>query len=130
MNRPLAQGDPFATFFRLKQPCADCPFRRRGAIPLEPGRLADIKASLLEDDHMSFSCHKTVHGPRGGDWTDDGQYLPSGHEAMCAGAAAFLMRHQRPSVAMRIAFATGAAAAGDWNAVMPVLDVDEVHGHE
>ncbi|GAB0079355.1 hypothetical protein TOC8171_47610 [Pseudomonas syringae] len=41
--------------------------------------------------------------------------MPSGHEAMCAGAAAFLMKHHRPTVGMRYAFATGAASPTDWD---------------
>ncbi|HEE9763390.1 MULTISPECIES: hypothetical protein [Pseudomonas] len=107
--------DPFAHHLRLKRPCANCPFLKEGAIELAPGRLDGIIEGLLEDDHSSFQCHKTVHSRKGGDRDEDGNYRSSGHEAMCAGAAAYLMNNNRPSVAMRFAFATGAATPADWD---------------
>lgn len=106
--------NPFKHHLRLKRPCANCPFLKQDAIELAPGRLDGIISGLIEDDHSTFQCHKTVHSVSGGEWDDDGNYAPSGHEAMCAGAAAYLMKHKRPSVAMRIAFATGAATPADW----------------
>ena len=48
-------------FFRLKAPCANCPFLKAGGIELNPGRLEGIKAHLLRDDYSSFYCHKTTH---------------------------------------------------------------------
>jgi hypothetical protein len=86
-----------------------------GAIELAPGRLEGIIEELLANDHATFQCHKTVHSKRGGDWDDQGQYTPSGHEAMCAGAATFLMKQRRPSVSMRIAFAMGVAKPDQWD---------------
>jgi hypothetical protein len=38
-------------FFRLKAPCANCPFLKAGGIELNPGRLEGIKAHLLRDDY-------------------------------------------------------------------------------
>ncbi|MEZ1440132.1 hypothetical protein QVM41_28145 [Pseudomonas shirazica] len=113
--------DPFAHHLRLKRPCANCPFLKEGAIELAPGRLDGIIEGLLEDDHSTFQCHKTVHSRKGGEWDEDGNYTASGHEAMCAGAAAYLMKNGSPSVAMRIAFATGAANPGDWNDAKPSI---------
>lgn len=110
----------FAHHLRLKQPCANCPFRTCGAIELRPGRVASILQTLLDDDTTTFQCHKTVHSSRGGEWAD-GRYYPSGHEAMCAGAAAVLMKRGRPTVAMRIAFATGAATPEDWDDAKAVV---------
>nr|WP_137887661.1 hypothetical protein [Pseudomonas sp. 2FE] len=109
--------DPFEHHLRLKKPCANCPFLKEGAIPLSRGRLEGIISTLVEDDQSTFPCHKTVHSKRGGEWDDDGNYSASGHEAMCAGAATYLMKQGRPTVGMRIAFVTGAAAPGDWDAV-------------
>lgn len=108
-------ADQFKRHLRLKRPCANCPFLPKGAIELASGRLEEIISELLEDDHKTFPCHKTVHSAGGGEWDDDGNYMPSGHEAMCAGAAAFLMKHHRPTVGMRYAFATGAASPTDWD---------------
>lgn len=47
--------------FRLKAPCANCPFLKAGGIKLNPGRLEGIKTHLLQDDFSSFYCHKTTH---------------------------------------------------------------------
>lgn len=116
-------SNPIRTHYRLKKPCANCPFLRdrKAAIQLEPGRLQGIVESLLENDRSTFSCHKTVHGPRGGEWDDEGKYHPSGAEAMCAGAAAFLMAHGRPTVGMRLAFITGDASSTDWDAIQELV---------
>ena len=89
--------------FRLKKPCSNCPFRKNGAIELEPGRLDGIVENLVSDDWSNFQCHKTVHNPKtGGHWDDDGHYSPSGKEAMCVGAAIYLEKLGRPTVAMRL----------------------------
>lgn len=99
----------------IKKPCANCPFRKTGAIHLNEGRLESIIDSLLEDDMETFSCHKTVHSKNGGKWDDEGKYFPSGNESMCAGASAYLMKVGRPTVAMRLSFAIGLAKPSDWD---------------
>lgn len=111
----MRSTDPFKHHLRLKKPCANCPFLKCGAIDLSPGRLEGIISSLLANDGQAFQCHKTVHSARGGDWDDDGNYLPSGHEAMCAGAAAYLLKKNRPTIGMRLAFAVGGATISDWD---------------
>lgn len=110
-----AVANLFEHNLRLKRPCSNCPFLKQGALVLAPGRLEGIISGLLEDDQAPFPCHKTVHSSRGGAWDDDGRYTPSGHEAMCAGAAAYLVKHKRPTVSMRVAFAMGVAAPTDWD---------------
>lgn len=96
------------TFFALRRPCANCPFRKEGAIDLEPGRLAGIVSSLLDGEATTFHCHKTVHNDRtGGEWGEDGEYRASGQESMCAGAAIYLEKLGRPTVAMRLGVAYG-----------------------
>ena len=92
-----------ANHLRLKKPCANCPFRKEGAIELVPGRLEGIINDIVENDMTTFHCHKTVHSKSGGEWDEEGNYAPSGQESMCAGAAAYLMKIGRPTVAMRIA---------------------------
>jgi hypothetical protein len=94
----------------MKRPCANCPFRREGAIELRPGRLEDIIAGLADDDGSNFYCHKTVHGPHGGTFVDtddeDGErYQASGGESACMGAVAYMLRAGLPSAAIRIALA-------------------------
>lgn len=115
------KADPFQRHYRLKRPCANCPFLKAGAIELQPGRLDGIISGLLQDDHSTFQCHKTVHSARGGEFDDDFNYQASGHEAMCAGAAALLMKRDRPTLSMRFAFITGAANPSDWDTVQPLI---------
>lgn len=107
--------NPFEHHLRLKRPCENCPFLVDGAIDLAPGRLEGIIEGLLVDDLSTFQCHKTVHSKRGGEWDEDGNYTPSGNEAMCAGAAALMIERRRPTVAMRIAFVTGMARPEQWD---------------
>lgn len=111
-------------YFRQKKPCSNCPFRREGAIPLAEGRIKGIVDELMENDHSSFSCHKTVHGKNGGEFDDNGDYHPSGTEAMCAGAAAYLMRVGRPTIGMRLAFLTKDVSPSNWDHAMDdIIDV-------
>lgn len=90
-------------YYRLKKPCANCPFRDDSkAISLSPGRLDQIKSDLLADDHSSFDCHKTVYK------ANSTARRKRSERAMCAaGAARFLMQEGRPTVGMRLAFALG-----------------------
>jgi hypothetical protein len=108
--------------FALKKPCENCPFRCDGkAIDLAPGRLTGIIRDLLTDDGSTFQCHKTVHSDRGGEWSDDGDYVPSGDESMCAGAAAFLMKNGRPNIAMRLGFMSGIIKPDHWDKAKPLV---------
>lgn len=99
---------------RLKRPCPRCPFRKEGAIELRPGRVAKILDELMRNDHATFYCHETAYARTGGSWDEEGNYVPSGCEAMCAGAAAALAKRGRPTVAMRIAVVTGAVDPDQW----------------
>ncbi|XJV85012.1 hypothetical protein AB3469_39505 (plasmid) [Burkholderia anthina] len=88
--------------FKLRKPCENCPFLRQGAIEIAPGRLDGIIEQLVTDDQSTFQCHKTVHGPKGGNWDDEGKYHASGDESMCAGAMIYLEKLGRPTVGMRL----------------------------
>lgn len=102
------ENQKHVSMFSLKKPCGNCPFRKVGAIALHPQRLPSIIQTLLDDDWSTFSCHKTVHAKRtGGQWTDDGQYEPSGKESMCVGAMIYLEKVGRPTVPMRLAQSNG-----------------------
>lgn len=96
------------SYFKLKKPCANCPFRKEGAIELREGRLEGIIQGLIEDDQSSFHCHKIVHNERtGGEWSEEGEYQASGRESMCAGAMIYLEKAGRPTVGMRLGQAFG-----------------------
>lgn len=109
-------------FFKLKRPCANCPFLKEGGIHLQGGRLQSIKASLLERDDNPFMCHKTTYATGGGD-NEAGDYEPSGSEKYCAGAMAFLYSHRRLNVVMRLGIAMGALKLDDLEQCIPVIDV-------
>lgn len=68
-------------FFRLKRPCADCPFRADR--PRQKGwlgyrRAREISTHVLQDNGV-FQCHKTLYQGKG-----------KKQEAMCAGALSML----------------------------------------
>lgn len=111
----MCTKNPFEHHLRLKKPCANCPFLKEGGVELVPGRLEGIVDDLIKDDRSTFHCHKLVYSKAGGHHDGDGHYVPSGHEAMCAGAAAVLMKRGRPTITMRYAFVTGQADPKDWD---------------
>jgi len=41
---------PYENLFKLRRPCANCPFLKQGAIELAPGRLDGIVETLVSDD--------------------------------------------------------------------------------
>jgi hypothetical protein len=95
-------------FFALKKPCNNCPFRKTGAIELRPTRLKEIIEHLTDDDHASFSCHKTVHRRTWNeDEDEDDTHSSSEQEAMCAGAMIYLQKIGCLSVPMRLGVVSG-----------------------
>ena len=120
--------DPFALYYRLKTPCSKCPFRKDSPIELRPGRLEGIVETLLKDQTSTFTCHNTFSSTRDDDDCDDdaedsGSLDYRNGEKMCAGAAAYLMKVQRPSVGMRYAMHSGSIAFDQWDkAAVTVID--------
>jgi len=105
MVRPPV-STPFENLFKLRKPCANCPFLKSGAIELRLGRMAGIIENLVDNDHSTFFCHKTVS--RADDQhSDTGEYLPIGTESMCVGAMVYLEKIGRPTVDMRLARRVG-----------------------
>lgn len=127
-------ADPFAAYFRLKTPCSKCPFRKDTPIQLRPGRLEGIIGDLLADDRSTFTCHNTLSNSRNSDWDESDEDADSNAidyrngEKMCAGAAAYLMKAQRPSVGMRYAMHSGSIGFDHWDkAVDTVLEPLELN---
>lgn len=115
--------DPFQSFFRLKRPCANCPFRKVGGVDLRDGRLDAIITGLIKDDTQSFLCHKTLN-TEGNEADDDSLEDADAQvdtrriyedEKMCAGAAAFLLKAGRPTIGMRYAMIAGSVAPDHWS---------------
>ena len=96
MNQSVAQ----IPAFRLKKPCANCPFLKVGGIELAPNRLESIASDLANDDSRPFHCHKTVYAK-------SDRYQGPGQHAICVGSMAYLMKIGRPNVMMRMGMAFG-----------------------
>ncbi|EOY8740426.1 hypothetical protein ACQFG6_006100 [Klebsiella michiganensis] len=109
-------------FFKMKRPCADCPFLKGGGIPLEDGRIEQIKRDLMEDDERPFQCHKTTYSTGGTYDEDTEKYLPSGKEVYCAGSMVFLYANRRMNVPMRLGLIYGALDIADLEATVPLID--------
>jgi hypothetical protein len=105
-----------------RRPCSNCPFLKKGGIELEPGRLAGIASNLEAADRNVFHCHKTVHGPTGGDMEEDPEtgeshYVASGNESACMGAIAHLYRkNKHTAISTRLAISLGMLSVDDIDA--------------
>jgi hypothetical protein len=97
---------------------ANCPFRKVGAIELNPGRLQGIIDDAMADDESVFFCHKTTNGEE----TNEGVYMSDGNESYCAGSLIYLHKARNPNVAMRLGHALGlfdpARLAGSFDEVI------------
>lgn len=83
--------------------CSNCPFRDNGrAMHLSEGRVDEIKAQLIINDDMSFTCHKTAYNLS---VKMNGGYLQK--PKMCAGAYAYLRKKGISNKMMRLAYALG-----------------------
>jgi hypothetical protein len=92
----------------LKAPCGNCPFRKKGAIELQPGRLPGI-IETLERDTNFFQCHKTTHGAKP-------------QESMCMGSVAWMLKNRgRISIMTRLALMDKSLTIKDIEKVYPTL---------
>jgi hypothetical protein len=97
--------------FDMKRPCANCPWRKEGAIELRPGRLGEIVDGLMKDDRSTFWCHKT---------------LDSGDESACMGALAYQAAHGRLPVAARFAMIVGDLQRSDLEKSQALINLEAV----
>lgn len=86
----MSASDPF----RLRRPCALCPFRTDVIPYLTRARVESLDVAL---EQQTFTCHETL--TRDG----EGELTHAKDSAHCAGALILLEKLQRPSQAMRIA---------------------------
>lgn len=92
--------------FTMTAPCDNCPFRRRGFVPLRADRVREIAGGLLQGNGM-FACHKTVEW--GTDDDGDDYEMDREKQEHCAGALIFCEKQNRPTQMMRIAERIGHA---------------------
>lgn len=76
------------TPFKQLAPCANCPFRKVGAIDLRPGRLADIIDALRSGE--GFLCHKRYYA------------IARRERQPCAGAIVYLEKLGEPNAIMQV----------------------------
>lgn len=101
------------TLFRLKKPCANCPFRNDDqAIDLAPGRIEQIASEITAGDGTLFFCHKTLSGERDECYDEDGNdvdqgYQPGQRDSVCAGALIFQLKAGRVPIVARFGFHSG-----------------------
>lgn len=85
--------------YRCIEYCADCPFKDDGeAIHLNPGRVDQIKHTLLNEHDSSFNCHKTVYN-----LDNQGNNTREQKKKMCYGAYKFLKENGVDNAQMRLA---------------------------
>lgn len=85
--------------FKLKRPCANCPFKRG------QGKLFGLPRLRLREivRGPAFQCHKTVDY----DQFDDPRGRQGEHPQQCAGLMALLTREGKPNMIMRLGAAMG-----------------------
>ena len=86
----------------MRQVCGNCPFRKKGGIVLEEGRVAEIIDEGRKDDMHVFHCHKTVYRRDGSETPNDGTT-----RKVCLGYVAVLMKERHSPVLTRLAIVTG-----------------------
>lgn len=77
MTASFMSADPVKVF-KLKRPCADCPWRKDVYRYLSPGRYKELAHDVILQGR-SFHCHKTV------DYSEE-EGLVTETSKMCAGA--------------------------------------------
>ena len=91
--------------FKLKRPCANCPFRKGQGSAF---RLNIARLSKVMHDAAAFQCHKTVdYG------TDDPDARQGNHRQQCAGLMAVLHRADQPNSIMQVGVRFGAFDPGE-----------------
>lgn len=91
--------------FKMRRPCANCPFLKKGGVRLRPGRLEGIVDTLRNDSNF-FPCHKTIDYSREGLVEED--RVLTGKESVCMGSLAYMYHHHgRLPIVARLALMEG-----------------------
>lgn len=107
--------------YKLKSPCANCPFRKNQIGP-HPIVLGKGRAEGLVRDVLihggSFACHKTTSFDGEYDDEDSTGYQYTDKESQCAGAGIMQIKSNRTSSWMQISERMG------WDIGVKNLDLD------
>jgi len=114
-------GRLLASYFRLRTPCTECPLRKSQQDLLPPGEGEAIIAELLAHDFSTRLCQRVVRFREYALSNKKGTHFSSDSDAMCAGAAAFLLKRRRPTLGMGIALATRTVPPDHWDEGRPLV---------
>lgn len=107
--------------YRLKTPCANCPYRKQQLgkyqIILGKERAEGLVRDVLKHGG-TFACHKTTNFDGDYDGEDDTGYQYTDKESQCAGAGIMQIKTNRPSAWMQISERMG------WDMGVKDLDLD------
>lgn len=84
--------------YSMTTPCDNCPFRSDVDPYLRHDRVREIERGL---ERGEFPCHKTTK------YNDEGETVESKNGIHCAGALILMMKEDRSSQMMRIAYRLG-----------------------
>ncbi|GAB3385781.1 hypothetical protein [Azotobacter armeniacus] len=110
-----------AAHFRLKVPCIECPLRKSQQNMLPPDELERIISELMAHDFSTRQCQRVARFNQHAPSNKKVNYFSSGTEAMCAGAAAFLLKRNSPTLGMRVAISTEAIPPDHWDEAKPLV---------
>lgn len=110
-----------AAHFRLKLPCVECPLRKSQQNRLTPGEREKLISALMANDFSTRQCQRLDRFNRHAPSYRRGHYFSSDAEAMCAGAAALLVKRKSPTLGMRVAIATEVIPPDHWEAAKPLV---------
>ena len=83
----------------MKQPCANCPFRKSVAYAFSPEKAHDILQAITHD--KAFHCHKTV------DYSESHEGRVTVESKLCFGAVVFLENTVRGGCRSNVMFRFG-----------------------
>lgn len=110
-----------AVHFRLKVPCIECPLRKSQQNMLPPGELENIISELMAHDFSTRQCQRVARFNQHALSKRKGNYFSSDTEAMCAGAAALLLKRNSPTLGMKVALSTEAVQPDHWDGAKPLV---------
>lgn len=105
--------------FAVKIPCSNCPFREIGSIELTEGRLSGIKSDLLNNDQITFFCHKTTQ------YQNLNEDMKQHTSSYCMGAMAYLYAKGRINVTTRLGLSLGFCDVSDLENSIQNINTDE-----
>ncbi|TKD35176.1 hypothetical protein [Azotobacter chroococcum] len=109
-----------ASHFRLKVPCIECPLFKTRQNIIPPKELEKMIADLLAHDFSTRQCQRIRHFREYALLNKKGNFS-SDAKAMCAGAAALLLKRNSPTLGMRVALSTEAIPPDHWDEAKPLV---------